>query len=118
MTRREAFAALDEAATEIMTGTKRSGVAIGNAILTARFALMDNGEQDTDYRETTEALDAVGITVAEAAKQLGAAAPTVTKHARKLRIGQRVHGYLFTNADMEALRESMATSRPGRPRKI
>jgi len=55
-------------------------------------------------------------TTAEAAAALGAAISTVTKHARKLGIVRRGHGWPFTDADLAALRRSMDESKPGRPR--
>ena len=56
-------------------------------------------------------------TVAEAAELLGVAYSTVTKHARALGIAKHAGRYLFSEADIEALRMSIAEAIPGRPRK-
>lgn len=56
-------------------------------------------------------------TVADAARMLGAATSTITKHARRLGIARRGRDYVFTDADIDALRCSLAASKPGRPRK-
>lgn len=56
-------------------------------------------------------------TVADAARMLDAATSTITKHARRLGLHRRGRDYVFTDADLNALRESLAASRPGRPRK-
>ena len=55
-------------------------------------------------------------TTEEAASRLDAAVSTVTLHARKLGIRKRGRDYMFTAADIMALRESMQQG-PGRPRK-
>ena len=75
--------------------------------------------------ETGEALDLLSLAVyeevrspvAQAAATLGVAVPTVSKHARKLGIVKYGGRYLFTEADVAALRRSMDESKPGRPRK-
>lgn len=56
-------------------------------------------------------------TASEAAIKLGVAYSTITLHARKLGIARRGRDYLFTEADIKALRQSLAASVPGRPRK-
>ncbi len=54
-------------------------------------------------------------TVADAAQMLDAATSTITKHARRLGLRRRGRDYVFTDADLDALRRSLASSKPGRP---
>ena len=55
-------------------------------------------------------------TTTEAATLLAAAHPTITLHARKLGFAKHGRDYLFTDADLAAMRASMH-GKPGRPRK-
>ena len=54
-------------------------------------------------------------TVSEAARLLRVAHPTITKHARSLGLVRKGRDWLFDDADIEALRESIRRAKPGRP---
>jgi len=78
--------------------------------------LSDDLTEVVDQREVHPAhIIDIGFSTAQAMAELGAAYSTITLHARNLGIAKRGRDYLFTAADIARLRESLATSRPGRP---
>jgi len=58
----------------------------------------------------------MGCTSEQAMAELGVAHPTITKHARALGIKRRGRDYLFSAADLERMRQSIAGAKPGRPK--
>jgi len=72
MTRQNALDLLLQISSELMEGSSRGNVAIGNDVLRARFALMGNGEREADYSEAAAALRAIPSDKrAEASRQNG-----------------------------------------------
>ena len=56
-------------------------------------------------------------TTAGAACELRVAIPTIKTHAKKLGLTRQGRDWIFSLADLESLRQSMAERRPGRPTK-
>jgi len=55
-------------------------------------------------------------TNAEAARILGVAQSTLTKHARRIGLTRMGRDWMYSESDIEALRKSLSESTPGRPR--
>jgi hypothetical protein len=83
MTRQNALDFLLQISSELMEGSSRGNVAIGNDVLRARFALMGDQERETDYSEAAAALGRISTPKkAEAVRRNASMPPKPGKRPR------------------------------------